>query len=270
MKKWKAVLAIALIVGLASVITACSSESASSPGGKAPEAGYLQKIKAAGVIQVGSTPTGPPFTFLNPKSNEIEGLMVDVANRIGDELGVKVQINPMTFATLIPSLEADKINMISAGMQKSEERAKVIDFSIPVYSYGETIVVAADNNSIKNLDDLKGKKVGVQEGGLYFQKLKEHPDIVSQGYKSTADMVAELKNGRIDAFLGDYPIIMHMLSENKDLNIKVVSGYQSQWVGDVCIGFPKGSKDFQDAVNAAIEKLQKSGDITIIVSKWGL
>ncbi|MGE5702520.1 MAG: substrate-binding periplasmic protein, partial [Clostridia bacterium] len=205
MKKWKSIVAGALIIGLVSVITACSSET-SSPAGKDGESGYLQKIKEAGFIQVGSTPTGPPFTFLNPKTNEIEGLMVDVAQKIGDELGVKVQINPMTFASLIPAIEADKINMISAGMQKSEERAKVIDFSIPVYSYGETIVVAKDNDSIKSLDDLKGKNVGVQEGGLYFQKLKEHPEIVSQGYKSTSDMVAELKNGRIDAFLGDYPI----------------------------------------------------------------
>ena len=68
------------------------------------------------VLKVGSTPTGIPFTFLDTKTNTIEGVMVDLIKAIGKDAGFKVEIEGMQFSTLIPSLTSNKIDIIAAAM----------------------------------------------------------------------------------------------------------------------------------------------------------
>jgi polar amino acid transport system substrate-binding protein len=114
--------------------------------------------QAQTVYKVGSTPTGTPFTFLDAKTNTIQGMMVDVIEEIGKEQGFKVDIQPMQFSTLIAALTSGKIDIISAAMYGSPERAKVVDFSQDVYAYGEGLVVSAgDARDYTGFEDLKGK-----------------------------------------------------------------------------------------------------------------
>ncbi len=93
------------------------------------------------VLKVGSTPTGIPFTFLDTKTNRIQGVMVDLVTAIGKDAGFKVQIEPMQFSTLIASLTSNKIDIIAAAMFVTAPRKEVIDFSDPVYTYGEGLLV---------------------------------------------------------------------------------------------------------------------------------
>ena len=93
------------------------------------------------VLKVGSTPTGVPFTFLDTKTNSIQGIKVDLITEIGNDAGFKVQIEPMQFSALVPSLTSNKIDIISAAMFATAARKEVIDFSDAVYTYGEGLVV---------------------------------------------------------------------------------------------------------------------------------
>ena len=86
---------------------------------------------------VGSTATGVPFTFLDVKSNEIQGLLVDAITATGKAAGFDVKVQQTTFSALIPSLTTKKIDIISAAMLKTPAREQVVDFSDTVYSYGE-------------------------------------------------------------------------------------------------------------------------------------
>src|SRR3979411_1179300 len=86
-------------------------------------------VSAQLVLKVGSTPTGIPFTFLDTKSNSIQGVMVDLITEIAKDAGFQVQIEPMQFSALIPSLTSNKIDIISAAMFATAARKEVIDFS---------------------------------------------------------------------------------------------------------------------------------------------
>src|SRR5437588_12231673 len=103
--------------------------------------GALAPAQAQQVLKVGSTPTGIPFTFLDTKTNSIQGVMVDLVTEVGKDAGFQVQIEPMQFSTLIAALTSNKIDLISAAMYISPARREVIDFSDPVYSYGEGLLV---------------------------------------------------------------------------------------------------------------------------------
>jgi len=124
------------------------------------------------VYKVGSTPTGVPFTFLDVKTNTIQGAMVDLVTAIGEDAGFKVDVQATPFSALIPSLTGNKIDLISAAMLITDARKEVIDFSDPVFPYPEGMVVSADDGTpYKGLGDLKGATVGAQVGTVYVDLL---------------------------------------------------------------------------------------------------
>src|SRR4029079_4855082 len=126
------------------------------------------------VLKDGSTPTGIPFTFLDTKNNTIEGVMVDLITAIGNDAGVKVEIEGMQFSTLIPALTSNKIDIISAAMFITAPRKEVIDFSGPVYTYAEVLLVPkSDTKDYKEFADLKGATVGAQKGTAFVEPLQK-------------------------------------------------------------------------------------------------
>ena len=117
------------------------------------------------VLKVGSTPTGIPFTFLDTKTNTIQGVMVDMVTEAGKRAGFAVEIQPMQFSTLIAALTTGKIDLISAAMYITPARKEVVDFSSPIYTYGEGLIVAkSDTKDYVSFDDMKGYAVGAQIG----------------------------------------------------------------------------------------------------------
>ncbi|NWN51780.1 amino acid ABC transporter substrate-binding protein, partial [Pseudomonas sp. MAFF 301514] len=130
--------------------------------------------ESASSYKVGATASGSPFTFLDIKSNSIQGVMVDVAEAVGKAGGFTSQIEQTNFAALIPSLTSGKLDFISAGMLKTEERTKVVDFSAPVYAYGEGLIINADDNiAYPDLMPLKDQVVGVQAGTVFYDQLNK-------------------------------------------------------------------------------------------------
>src|SRR5258708_6173432 len=126
------------------------------------------------VFKVGSTPTGIPFTFLNMKTNTIEGVMVDIIKEIARDAGFKVEVEGMQFSTLIPSLTSDKVAIIAAAMYITPDRKEVIEFSNPIYTYGEGLITPkTDTKNYVALSDLKGEVVGAQKGTAYVEPLQK-------------------------------------------------------------------------------------------------
>ncbi|WP_164525425.1 substrate-binding periplasmic protein [Siminovitchia acidinfaciens] len=271
-------LLITLIIAVAMLfVSACSSSNAGNEGESKSESSasggnVYSKIQDKGVIEVGSTPSGPPFTFLNTKTNEIDGFMVDIVKSVGEELDLDVNINSVQWASLIPSMDAEKLDMVAAAMAITEERKKVLDFSEPVYTYGESIITLKDNDDINSFEDLEGFKVGVQEASIYYTGVQEHPELETQTYKTHQDMAKELQNGRIDAFFADYPVFKEMVKELPDLKdkVKIIKPEDPRWVAEIALALPKGEKEFQEDVNKKVAEMKESGELEELIKKWGL
>ena len=92
-------------------------------------------------LKVGSTPTGIPFTFLDTQSNTDPGR--DGRHHHGGRQGAgfEVQVEPMQFSALIGALTSSRIDIIAAAMYITEPRKQVIDFSDPIYTYGDGLFV---------------------------------------------------------------------------------------------------------------------------------
>ena len=98
-------------------------------------------IRAAGDESRFDADGHPLRLSLDTKTNTIQGIMVDLITEIGKDAGFPVQIEPMQFSALVPSLTSNKIDIISAAMFATAARKEVIDFSDAVYTYGEGLVV---------------------------------------------------------------------------------------------------------------------------------
>ena len=221
---------------------------------------------------VGATATGVPFTFLDVKSNSIQGMMVDTAVAVGNAAGFKVNVQQTVFSALIPSLTSSKIDIISAGMLKTAQRAEVVDFSQPVYSYGEGLIVKADDAKVyASLDDLKGEAVGAQVGTVFLDMLNKKGIFKEvRSYDSIADMMRDISLGRIKAGLGDQPIVAYQLSQGVNPNVKLAKDYKPTNVGDVCLVVRKGDAEMLARVNKGIAAIKSDGTLAKIVQKWNL
>ena len=233
------------------------------------------QASAQTVLKVGSTPTGNPFTFLDTKTNTIDGIMADIVKAVGKTSGFEVQIEPMQFSALIGSLTSKRIDLISAAMFITPVRQEVVDFSQPIYSYGEGIVVPTkDTTAYRTFAEFKGKRMGVQVGTAFVEPLQklEKLGIFSEVklYDTTADLMRDANAGRIDAGVLDYPIAAYAISKNVFPNLRMVTTYQATMVNSIGIATRKGDTENMGKVNAALTKLKADGSIDAILKKWGL
>jgi len=224
------------------------------------------------VLKVGSTPTGSPFTFLDTKTNSVDGVMVDIVKAVGKEAGFGVQIEPMQFSTLIASLTSKRIDLIAAAMFITPVRQEVVDFSQPIYSYGEGLVMSTkDLTAYQSFAELKGKRIGVQVGTAFvepLQKLGLFSEV--KLYDTTADLMRDANAGRIDVGVLDYPIAAFAVAKGLFPNLRMVSSYKPTMVNSIGIAAHKGDTENLAKVNAALTKLKADGSLAAIFKKWGL
>lgn len=235
-------------------------------------AGIMPLASSAETVNVGSTPTGMPFTYLSPETNTIQGIMVDLIEAIGKDVGFTPKINAISFSALISSLTTKRIDIISAAMVKTSEREKIVSFSDPLLAYGEGLVVRdTDTKPYTKFADMKGMTVGIQLGTAYVEPARASGAFKEiKQYDSSANMLKDLQNKRVDAVLLDYPIAKKTLEQPAFGGMHLVESYKPVIVRDVGLVVRKDDTERLKTLNASIKKLQDNGTIPAILKKWGL
>jgi polar amino acid transport system substrate-binding protein len=238
--------------------------------GAVPSLGGVTVACAADVKKVGSTATGIPFTFLDTKTNTIQGVMVDIATEVGKRSGFPVEIEPMQFSTLIAALTTSKIDLISAAMYITPVRQQQVNFSDPIYTYGEGLFVPkSDTKDYVSFDDMKGYTVGAQVGTAYIEPLKKVFGDVKV-YDTIPDIMRDVNAKRIQAGFADSPIVAYNLQLGNFPDVRLVKTYKSTIVGSIGIAVRKDDPDLLAKVNAALAAMKTDGTIRTILAKWGL
>jgi polar amino acid transport system substrate-binding protein len=221
---------------------------------------------------VGASSSGVPFTFLDVESSSPRGIMVDIVRAVGEDAGFETEVKMLPFNALIPSLTSGRIRLIAAAMVITPARREIVDFSDPVYSYGEGLVVrTSDTTEYKSLEDLKGKVVGAQVGTVYIDALQASslfPEV--KIYDSVADILRDVSVGRIEAGFGDHPIVSYQLGLGTYTDVRLVESYEPRIVGSIGIGVRKGDEELLARINEALARLKANGRIEGILARWNL
>ncbi|HCZ06997.1 MAG: arginine/lysine/histidine transporter system substrate-binding protein [Thermotogota bacterium] len=243
MKKWLAVLLVTVI-------------------GVSLMAGILEEIKARGYIVMGTEATFPPFEFRNEK-NEVVGFDIDIGKKIAEALGVELRIVDMPFDSLIPSLITKKIDIAIAAMTITEERKKSVNFSDPYFKAGQVIVVRRGAPAIKTLEELKGKKVAVQQGTTGDLIVSEIEGVKISRFARFTDAFLELMNGRVDAVVLDFAPARAYVAMYPQLVI--TSDVLSE--EEYGIAVRKEDTDLLEFINSVLRNMKKS-PYDLLVEKW--
>jgi polar amino acid transport system substrate-binding protein len=135
----------------------------------AARADLLEDIQKSKKLRVGIELSLPPYGMMNG-SLEPTGSDVETARLLAKDLGVQLEIVPVTGPTRIPFLQTNKADVAIATLSMSPERAKVIDFSTP-YSVVQIVVAAPKGMAIKGYEDLKGKTIAITRGNVQEAEL---------------------------------------------------------------------------------------------------
>lgn len=221
-------------------------------------------------VKIGATPTAVPFNFLDPKTNTLQGVMIDLSQSLGDELGFKPDIMPIPFASLVPSLQTDRITLISSAFSVTPTRAEVVDFTQIILTYGEALVVPKkDTKDYKHLEEFKGKTIGVQIGTSYVEPLKAIPGIKEvKMYDTMADLIRDVSLGRLDGAIGDGPSMTYQVESQGINGVRHVKSYESIMPTTIALAVKKGNSELLDHLNKGLDRLRENGSIDTILAKW--
>jgi polar amino acid transport system substrate-binding protein len=154
--------------------------------------------------------------FLDPETNELKGLEPDTAAAFAKALGVELEIVQTEWDALIPSLIADKFDIIIANMGRLPSRAAVVDFTLAFENYdGTCIAVRKNEDKIKGWEDFKkGVKVGTGRGNVAEAYTKNtYPDIDMVPFASPQLAIQALVAGQVDCVVEDYTAMVSFAKE---------------------------------------------------------
>ena len=260
MKKTISLMLAAVMILAAFALTGCSSGKGKS----------LDDIKKAGKLVVYTEAGFAPYEFIY--NNEIVGVDVEIMKEVAKKLGVKAEVSDVDFNTICASVKSGKADVGAAGITINDERKLSVDFSMPYSTTEQYIIVAENNDTIKTLEDLSGKKIGVQEGTTSdsaVNKLisdKVVTDTVVTGYKSPAIAAASVPN-KIDAVVTDKLTAELIVKNNSGLKtFKLVdkSGNPIAEIEEYGIAVAKGNSELLAVINEVIQELKNNGSI----EKW--
>ena len=157
-------------------------------------------------------------------------------------------------------------------MYITPQRKEVIDFSGPVYTYGEGLIVPkSDSKDYKAFADLKGEAVGAQKGTAFVEPLQKSglfSDV--KIYDTIPAILADVNTGRLKAGFADKPILAYNIKQGMFPEVRLVNSYDSTITGSVVIGVRKSDPDLLAKINTALDQITRDGRLKKILEKWGL
>ena len=243
------------IVGLLAITCGTISASASS----------LDDIIARKKVLIGVDLSVPPFGTTNEQMQP-DGLDVDVAKLLAKDLGVQLELVPVTGQSRIPSLQTGKVDFVVASFGIYSERALSVAFSNP-YGGHKSIIVAPKDAKIQSLADLSGKRVGVPRGTAHERILSsakiEGMQLVRFDDDSTT--LNALAAGQVDAIGTVNYIAAQLRQRYPDRNFEEKVTYLESYYG---VGLRRNEPDLLHWLNTVLFVHKQSGELGQIYEKW--
>jgi polar amino acid transport system substrate-binding protein len=240
-------------------------------GGAAMADDALAKVKAAGVLKVGTETEFAPFDFIDAGAHV--GLNVDLFDEIGKELGVKIEWVTLPWDGVLPGLEAGKFDYVAGPATITKARSEHYRFSPPIAEATIALLKRKGDESIKKPEDISGKAVGAGKATAQLTQLKTFGDtlpgkVTAKEYVGFNEAYADLAAGRIVAVGNSLPNIAFVAKQKPDtfevvlppFGVKTYFGFIGRKDADY--------QSLDDAIQAAMLKIKADGRMGKLQQKW--
>ncbi len=225
----------------------------------------LDNVMKAKEIKIAIPTDFPPYGFVGPDLKP-QGLDVDMANYIGQKMGVNVELVVVTSANRIPYLQTKRADLVISTLGKNPERMAVIDFTSAYSPYFQA-VFGPKSMSIKSFADLAGKSISLTRGALEDTELSkvapEKADI--KRFEDNNATVSAYTSGQVNLVATGVSVAENMMQRTPQMEteFKLLLKDSPNFVG-----LAKGEDALRNKVNEIIAAGIVSGDINKMSEKW--
>lgn len=217
------------------------------------------------VVLVGGNRDYPPYELVD-KNGQPAGFTVDLLRAIAEVMGMKVDITMGEWAKRHDDLKSGRIDM-TLGMNNSEERDKIFDFTSPHTIVQQAIFARGGEPAVHSLEGLRGKKVILHRNGIMHERLRKlgfEKDLIFS--ETPAGTLRKLASGE-----GDYALVallpgMYIIRENKLTNLVPVARNVASFRFSFAVR--EGDSELLSQLNEGLAILKKTGQFQIIYDKW--
>lgn len=248
---------------LAAAIAGCGDddEGQAAPQSSGGAGAPAIETKTEGTLLVGADIPYVPFEFGEPP---YEGFDVDLMREVGERLDLEIEFQKTPFDTIFRDLAQGRFDMVASSTVITEEREKVVDFSIPYFNADQSIMVKK-GSEVASPEELVGKTVGVQIGGTGEEYVKHDlPDAERRTYDTVADAFNALAAGQIDAVINDFPSSKYAENEYPTLVVAATIPTEERYG----LVYPKESTALRERIDEILREMRADGTYDSIYREW--
>jgi cystine transport system substrate-binding protein len=220
---------------------------------------------SSGVLRVGTEGTYAPFSFHDPKSNELTGYDVEVAKAVGAKLGKKVEFSETQFDSIFAGLESNRYDVIANQVTINPERQAKYLFSTPYTVSSGVVVTRADDDSVHSLADVKGKR-SAQSTTSSFAEVATQAGAQVEPVEGFTQAITLLKQKRVDVTINDNLALLEYQKTSGDKDVKIAATIDPP--SEQALVFRKNETDLQTQVDGALQALRADGTLASISEKY--
>ena len=221
---------------------------------------WAKSVKEAGVLRVGGTRTSFLFSQLDETDGGVRGFDAGLYQLLaryilGDE--TKFELTQVDSSTRESVLQSDQVDAVFATYSITPARQELISFAGPYYTSRQAVLVKAGNADVTGVDSLAGKTVATQSGSTGPSILAEYaPEAVVQEFATDQEARAALEQGRVDAYVTDYTLLLNAIVKNP--GVYEIAGDTFGPEDNYGIGLPLDS-DGVAFVNEFLKTIEENG-----------
>lgn len=220
------------------------------------------------------------FTGDMPGSGWQDGRLIgydgEIMQAIAGELGLDIAPALMEWSGTIASVQAGRVDVMLGTMGWTRQRTEIMTLSEPIHYFKNGIMQSVDNDW-NSLADLEGKRVGTITGFSFVPELRAIDGVELNLYDTSDAAVRDLLAGRIDAVIGDPPVVGFAISQNPDWGMKFTAFVDDDpdfplltGLGQTVFGFNQEDDHLRRAVDEVILAMWASCDMKEIGARYGL
>lgn len=250
---------LVLLAGL-STLSAEAAEEAAAPGT------LYDKVIAAKTVRVGVSPDSPPFGIKRGKT--FQGFDIDIAEAVFHGMDIEnIEYVPVTSEQRIPFLREGKVDVVIASMTQTREREAQVDFTVPYFQDGESLLVATAS-PVKTYQDLAGVQVGVEAGTTAITYLKQvAPEAKIVEYPDAGALRKALEDGTETVISTDLLLLIGMRKLCKTPTDFRIAG-QRFTTEPYALAVPQDQSKWRNAINHALLAIWEDGTWQKSANTW--
>jgi len=242
-----------------------------APGTPMP-AGYMKKIRDRGRLIAGVSADTLLLGSRNPLNGQIEGFDIDMLKAVSKAIfnnPNKIEYRVITTAQRIPALEDGSVDIVARAMTINCARWKQIDFSTEYYRAGQKVLVAkgatVNGVPVRNMADLKGKRVCAPNGSTSMDKLRTFPGLIPVGSDTHTGCLVLFQQGKVDAITGDDTILAGLAAQDPYASVVKAPAFTSEPYG---LGVSRTHPEFVRFVNGVLAQMRTDGQWQKAYDTW--